>query len=194
MSCIGNLGKTGLNKTPVAFNQQINAIIPSGEISPVFLFYQVQSHGFRSQLEAKATATTISIVNKGNFETIQLNIAPLAEQHRIVAKIEELFSELDQGVSSLKTAREQLKVYRQSLLKNAFEGKLTATWRAEHRDQLEPAAAFVREMKKTGKSPQVFTLSVVGFKALAAELGADATGIAISQVETTFGCVSRAER
>ena len=48
-------------------------------------------------------------------------LPPLAEQHRIVAKIEELFSELDQGVASLKTAREQLKVYRQSLLKNAFE-------------------------------------------------------------------------
>jgi type I restriction enzyme S subunit len=71
-----------------------------------------------------------------------LPIPPLAEQHRIVAKIEELFSELDQGVASLKTAREQLKVYRQSLLKNAFEGKLTATWRAEHRDQIEPAAAL----------------------------------------------------
>jgi type I restriction enzyme S subunit len=60
-----------------------------------------------------------------------LPIPPLAEQHRIVAKIEELFSELDQGVASLKTAREQLKVYRQSLLKIAFEGKLTAAvaWR-----------------------------------------------------------------
>lgn len=60
-----------------------------------------------------------------------LPIPPLAEQRRIVAKIEELFSELDQGVASLKTAREQLKVYRQSLLKNAFEGKLTAglAWR-----------------------------------------------------------------
>ncbi|MFZ1246929.1 MAG: hypothetical protein WAR41_17845, partial [Azonexus sp.] len=71
-----------------------------------------------------------------------LPIPPLAEQHRIVAKIEELFSELDQGVASLKTAREQLKVYRQSLLKNAFEGKLTAAWRAAHRDQLETAAAL----------------------------------------------------
>lgn len=139
VSCIGNLGKTGLNKAPVAFNQQINAIVPAGEISALFLFYQVQSHDFRSQLEAKATATTISIVNKGNFETTKLNIAPLAEQHRIVAKIEELFSELDQGVASLKTAREQLKVYRQSLLKNAFEGKLTAAWRTAHRDQLETA-------------------------------------------------------
>ena len=71
-----------------------------------------------------------------------LPIPPLAEQHRIVAKIEELFSELDQGVASLKTAREQLKVYRQSLLKNAFEGKLTAAWRAAHADQLETAAAL----------------------------------------------------
>ncbi len=71
-----------------------------------------------------------------------LPIPPLAEQHRIVAKIEELLSELDQGVASLKTAREQLKVYRQSLLKNAFEGKLTAAWRATHRDQLETATAL----------------------------------------------------
>lgn len=71
-----------------------------------------------------------------------LPIPPLAEQHRIVAKIEELFSELDQGVASLKTAREQLKVYRQSLLKNAFEGKLTAAWRVAHRNQLETATAL----------------------------------------------------
>ena len=64
-------------------------------------------------------------------------IAPLSEQKRIVAKIEELFSELDNGIASLKTAREQLKVYRQSVLKHAFEGKLTAKWREENADKLE---------------------------------------------------------
>jgi type I restriction enzyme S subunit len=77
-----------------------------------------------------------------------LPIPPLAEQHRIVAKIEELFSELDQGVASLKTAREQLKVYRQSLLKNAFEGKLTAAWRAAHADQLETATALQQRIAR----------------------------------------------
>jgi len=77
-----------------------------------------------------------------------LPIPPLAEQHRIVAKIEELFSELDQGVASLKTAREQLKVYRQSLLKNAFEGKLTAAWRAAHRNQLETATALQQRIAR----------------------------------------------
>ncbi|MDP0971844.1 type I restriction endonuclease subunit S, partial [Klebsiella pneumoniae] len=61
----------------------------------------------------------------------------LNEQKRIVAKIEELFSELDNGIAVLKTAREQLKVYRQAVLKHAFEGKLTAQWRAENQDKLE---------------------------------------------------------
>ena len=130
VSCIGNLGRTALNSVPVAFNQQINAIVPYDNIFPKFIFYQTQSHMFRTQLEAKATATTIAIVNKGNFEKIVLNIAPLNEQHRIVEKIEELFSELDKGIENLKTAREQLKVYRQVLLKHAFEGKLTEQWRA----------------------------------------------------------------
>lgn len=52
-------------------------------------------------------------------------LPPLAEQHRIVAKIEEIFSELDKGIEALKTAQQQLKIYRQSVLKYAFEGKLT---------------------------------------------------------------------
>ena len=83
-----------------------------------------------------------------DYLSLEIPLPPLAEQHRIVAKIEELFSELDQGVASLKTAREQLKVYRQSLLKNAFEGKLTAAWRAAHRDQLETAAALQQRIAR----------------------------------------------
>ena len=72
---------------------------------------------------------------------------PLNEQHRIVAKIEELFSELDKGIENLKTAREQLKVYRQALLKHAFEGKLTAQWRAANPDKLETAAALLARIQ-----------------------------------------------
>ncbi len=127
VSCIGNLGKTGINRCPVAFNQQINAIVPSEAFIPLFLFYQAQSPRFRQQLESRASATTISIVNKGNFETIRLAIPPLAEQRRIVGKIEALFSELDAGVANLKQARAQLAVYRQALLKHAFEGNFPST-------------------------------------------------------------------
>jgi len=87
-------------------------------------------------------------VSLDDLKNLEVLLPPLAEQHRIVAKIEELFSELDQGVASLKTAREQLKVYRQSLLKNAFEGKLTAAWRATHADQLETATALQQRIAR----------------------------------------------
>jgi type I restriction enzyme S subunit len=71
VSCIGNLGKIGLNSVPVAFNQQINAILPSpSRVVPGFLFYQVLSTSFRSQLEASSSGTTIPIVNKSRFQDI----------------------------------------------------------------------------------------------------------------------------
>ena len=59
------------------------------------------------------------------IEKTRIPLPPLPEQHRIVAKIEELFSELDNGIGNLKKALEQLKIYRQAVLKYAFEGKLT---------------------------------------------------------------------
>jgi type I restriction enzyme, S subunit len=59
-----------------------------------------------------------------------LVLPPIAEQVRIVEKLEELLSDLDAGVSELKVAQKKLVQYRQSLLKAAVEGALTAEWRA----------------------------------------------------------------
>jgi type I restriction enzyme S subunit len=60
----------------------------------------------------------------GNFTNYSLPLPPKSTQLAIVSKIEELFSELDKGIEQLKTAQQQLKTYRQSVLKWAFEGKL----------------------------------------------------------------------
>ena len=84
---------------------------------------------------------------KHEIAYIQLPLPPLAEQRRIVAKIEKLFSELDKGIENLKTARAQLKVYRQALLKHAFEGKLTAKWREQNKDKLETASALQQRIQ-----------------------------------------------
>ena len=80
-------------------------------------------------------------------EISNIPLPPLNEQHRIVAKIEALFSELDKGIESFKTAREQLKIYRQALLKHAFSGKLTEQWRAENQDKLETAEALLQRIQ-----------------------------------------------
>ena len=59
--------------------------------------------------------------------------SPRYEQRRIVAKIEELFSDLDAGVAALERAKANLKRYRAAVLKAAVEGKLTEEWRASTR-------------------------------------------------------------
>lgn len=70
------------------------------------------------------------------------------EQRRIVAKIEELLSELDKGIENLKAAREKLDVYRQAVLKDAFEGKLTAHWREENKNKLETPEQLLAHIKQ----------------------------------------------
>ena len=71
------------------------------------------------------TGTAQPQVTINNAVELEIHLPPLPEQHQIVTKIEELFSELDNGIENLKKAREQLKTYRQAVLKYAFEGKLT---------------------------------------------------------------------
>jgi type I restriction enzyme S subunit len=63
----------------------------------------------------------------------QVALPPIAEQARIVAKLEELLSDLDAGVAELKAAKKKLAQYRQSLLKAAVEGPLTAEWRKQNK-------------------------------------------------------------
>ncbi len=72
-------------------------------------------------------------VNASNLSEINVPVAPAAEQTRIVAKLEELLSDLDAGVAELKAAQKKLAQYRQSLLKAAVEGALTAQWRKKNK-------------------------------------------------------------
>jgi type I restriction enzyme S subunit len=94
-----------------------------------FVFYVLKS----LRLNQYDRSTAIPGLNRNDAYEIGINLPPLPEQHRIVSKIEELFSELDNGIENLKKAREQLKTYRQAVLKYAFEGKLTKEWRTQQR-------------------------------------------------------------
>ena len=116
-------------------------------ISSPFLKHRLNAADFVSYASHlnEGDRPRVSFDQIGEFEIL---IPPPLEQHRIVAKIEELFSELDRGIESLKTAREQLKVYRQAVLKHAFEGKLTAQWREENKDKLETPEQLLARIKQ----------------------------------------------
>lgn len=146
VSCIGNLGKTAILEKPGATNQQINALVFQALVNPKFGFFYAQT--LEPWLNAVSSATTVSIVNKGKFETAPFPFAPTAEQTRIVEKLEELFSDLDAGVAELKAAQKKLAQYRQSLLKAAVEGSLTAEWRTKNKPKETGAQLLERILKE----------------------------------------------
>lgn len=112
-----------------------------GELSTPFFFFYVIQQNFRQEAQrAMTSAVGLLRVPTHYMRQVSIPLPPLPEQHRIVAKIEELFTKLDAGIDALRKVQAQLKRYRQSVLKAAFEGKLTETWRAEHQDEIEPAS------------------------------------------------------
>jgi type I restriction enzyme, S subunit len=86
-----------------------------------------------SELGSLDKSTAIPSLSRDDLYRVLVPVAPRAEQTRIVAKLEELLTDLDAGVAELKAAQKKLGQYRQSLLKAAVEGALTAEWRATHK-------------------------------------------------------------
>ena len=103
------------------------AKLECADINKPFLYYFLQTQ--YEYINKHPRGVGIPHVEPNLFWNIPLPLPPLAEQRRIVTKIEELFTKLDAGVEALKKAKEQIKRYRQAVLKYAFEGKLTEEWR-----------------------------------------------------------------
>lgn len=96
-----------------------------------YLFYYLKNFNFSFVISVSAQPQ----ITQSGLKAIDIPIPPVNEQNRIVDKIETLFSEVDAGIENLTLAKRQLGQYRQSLLKHAFEGKLTAKWREEYAEK-----------------------------------------------------------
>jgi type I restriction enzyme S subunit len=120
-------GKFGIykSKEKAYQNQRVGKfdIIDKKQLDNNFLLHQL--HSLKRQIEKDAYGGAQPNISSKKIEEMEIVLPPLSTQHAIVSKIEELFSELDKGIAELKTAQQQLKTYRQSVLKSAFEGKLT---------------------------------------------------------------------
>jgi type I restriction enzyme, S subunit len=125
-----HLGKTAIFKNaetkPLIHGVNLLLLRPLDDISADFLNYQLKFLRKSGSFAAVAQkSVNQSSINQAKLKSFDILVPPFEEQLAIVSKIEELFSELDNGIDQLKTAQQQLKVYRQSLLKAAFEGRLT---------------------------------------------------------------------
>lgn len=104
-------------------NQHIFKVLPKEGIDRDYLYYFLLA--VVAELYAKTHGSGMVHITKAPFMNTPIPVPSLPEQQRIVSRIEELFSQLDAGVETLKKTKAQLAVYRQAVLKEAFEGKYT---------------------------------------------------------------------
>jgi type I restriction enzyme, S subunit len=106
-----------------AVGSTLMKILPKENIHKEYLYHFISSKFWT--LNTKPKGVGIPHIEPTLLWNFELVVTPLREQQAIVAKIEELLRELENGKQQLQTAQQQLKIYKQSLLKWAFEGKLT---------------------------------------------------------------------
>ena len=120
-----------------SLNQDLKALNPPSGIVPDYIAWGLRACEQRILDTCRKGGTTVHSIEMPRLSTFEIPVAPTNEQHRIVDRIEALFDEIDRGVESLRDAKRAIELYRQSLLKSAFEGRLTTQWRAKNPDKLE---------------------------------------------------------
>ncbi len=126
------IGKLAFLGVDAATNQAVCGIYKNENINSNYLYYFLFSK--KPSLVKQGIGGAQPNISQGILKNLDIPIPSLSEQLAIVSKIEELLSDLENGKLQLLTAQQQLKVYRQSLLKAAFEGKLTSTKLSEQKE------------------------------------------------------------
>jgi type I restriction enzyme, S subunit len=145
ISRAGSVGFSQLikNPQPSVFASYLIRFRPL--INEKYVAYFLQSLVYWQAISDNKIGIAIPNVNATKLKKIPIPVAPLAEQERISARIEELFTQLDAGVDSLQRVKEALKRYKASVLKAAVEGRLVPQ---DPND--EPAEELLRRI---GKKP-----------------------------------------
>jgi len=138
---------TAVTAVESTLNQDLKALALPDGISSEYIAWVMRAFEQRILDKCRKGGTTVHSIEMPRLAAFELPIAPTNEQRRIVEKIEAMFDEIDAGVESLQTARATLGLYRQSLLKSAFEGRLTADWRARNADKLEPPETLLARIQ-----------------------------------------------
>ena len=134
-------------------------------VDPRFLFRVVRSDAFIEHVLPFQRGSSYPAVRDADILDRQIPLPPKGEQARIADRLDELLTDLDQAVGELIAAQEKLTQYRQSLLKAAVEGALTAEWRAQNPPQetgAELLARILRERRARWEARQLERFTAQG--------------------------------
>jgi len=127
------VGSTNIADQDCAIGRGLAAI--SWSMSNSYIWYYLKS--INQKLDSQGTGTTFKAISGNILKSQIFPLPPLAIQRAIVSKIETLFSDLDNGISNLKKVQEQLKIYRQAVLKKAFEGEFSSNIGKKNRNIIQ---------------------------------------------------------
>jgi type I restriction enzyme S subunit len=119
-----------VNTVDVTLNQDMRALVPRQDVEPRYLAYYLQFTGNTVLHTASKAGTTVNSIEASRLDRHPVPIVDTDRQRMIVARIDELFAEVDDGEASLVRARTDLATWRKALLKAAVTGELTADWHA----------------------------------------------------------------
>lgn len=122
---------------------------PAPGVEPIFLFFKAISKVFVDTISGEQYGASYPAVKDAQVRAQPVAVPPTKEQQRIVEKIETLFARLDKGEEAVRDVQKLLTRYRQSVLKSAVTGQLTADWRAKRKGQLEHGRELLDRVLET---------------------------------------------
>jgi len=125
------IGYVAIAANPLATNQGFKSFLPSPAYNPLYLYWYLK--GNKQLLEDRASGTTFLELSGSKAATVEFPLAPLAEQQRIVDRIESLFAKLDEAKEKAQVVVDGFEDRKAAILHKAFTGELTAEWRKKNR-------------------------------------------------------------
>lgn len=141
ISIAGTLGKTGIvgeADLPLNTNQAISFVrLIRGNLLPQYIKMSIDNPKTQDMLISQTKVTSIPNLTLEIIENCAIPLAPLAEQQRIVDRIESLFAKLDEAKEKAQAVLDSFETRKAAILHKAFTGELTAKWREEHGVRME---------------------------------------------------------
>jgi type I restriction enzyme S subunit len=177
-----------VNRIPVALNQDLKACTPAKGVDSDYLAWALRRFSQGILGACQKDGTTVASIEFERLKRFEIPVGPHSEQRRIVAKLEELFSELDAGVEALRRAQRRLTRYRQALLQAAVTGELTQEGRERRTHDIKPG--------KLGDLPEAWAMTSLGALSSDSSYGTSCkcsyenTGIAVLRIPNVQnGCL-----